>query len=301
MAVEILRKWKYQFSYLLVNSLIGAYMINRIVLSSEQLRHWEDNGFLILKSFFDQKRIDAVNHLVDSLWENRKTSGTLLTSDVFIGTPNERRIYFRMATNDSRLVSYKLNDLYLENEAILDLNLDPRLCNILRELLGGRPLVFNTLNFERGSQQRDHFDTFYMPPVVPNKMLATWIALEKGSESSGPLRYYPGSHKIPPYRFSNGKFTAIASEMAAFDEYISRNLRDYNLSPTTFFPEAGDVFIWHAQLYHGGTPILNPELTRKSLVTHYFRARDYVLRRGWQFRKKGDAFYLRKPHQSVNA
>lgn len=32
----------------------------------------------------------------------------------------------------------------------------------------------------------------------------------------------------------------------------------------------GDVFIWHANLMHGGEPMLNKEQTRKSMVVHYF-------------------------------
>ena len=42
----------------------------------------------------------------------------------------------------------------------------------------------------------------------------------------------------------------------------------------SFEAEAGDVFIWHAQLYHGGSAIEDQARTRRSLVTHYFRAQD---------------------------
>ena len=49
---------------------------------------------------------------------------------------------------------------------------------ILHNLLGGETMAINTLNFERGSQQAYHFDTFYMPAPVKDKVLATRIALE---------------------------------------------------------------------------------------------------------------------------
>jgi hypothetical protein len=35
------------------------------------------------------------------------------------------------------------------------------------------------------------------------------------------------------------------------------------------------MLIWHANLLHGGEPILNPTLTRKSMVIHYY-AKDVV-------------------------
>jgi len=31
----------------------------------------------------------------------------------------------------------------------------------------------------------------------------------------------------------------------------------------------GDVFLWHGMLVHGGSPVKNPALTRKSMVIHY--------------------------------
>jgi len=34
------------------------------------------------------------------------------------------------------------------------------------------------------------------------------------------------------------------------------------------------VFIWSCQIAHGGTPIADPKSTRRSLVTHYWRADD---------------------------
>ena len=37
----------------------------------------------------------------------------------------------------------------------------------------------------------------------------------------------------------------------------------------------GDVFIWHANLIHGGSPIKDHSLTRKSMVIHYY-AKDVI-------------------------
>jgi ectoine hydroxylase-related dioxygenase (phytanoyl-CoA dioxygenase family) len=37
-----------------------------------------------------------------------------------------------------------------------------------------------------------------------------------------------------------------------------------------YTPKAGSVLIWHENLAHGGSPRKNDELTRKSIVSHYF-------------------------------
>jgi ectoine hydroxylase-related dioxygenase (phytanoyl-CoA dioxygenase family) len=54
-------------------------------------------------------------------------------------------------------------------------------------------------------------------------------------------------------------------------EIIAKN----GLQPKVFLPKKGDVFIWHANLVHGGTPVRNTALTRKSMVIHYY-AKDVI-------------------------
>jgi len=136
-------------------------------------------------------------------------------------------------------------------------------------------MICNSLNFEFGSQQDYHFDTFYMPSPTPNKMVASWIALEDATADNGPLTYYPGSHKIPPYHFSSGSTLIVEEEMPAFNDYIYGEIEKRNLQPVTLLAEKGDVLIWHSQLFHGGSQINDTLKTRKSLVTHYFTNEDF--------------------------
>jgi phytanoyl-CoA hydroxylase len=41
------------------------------------------------------------------------------------------------------------------------------------------------------------------------------------------------------------------------------------LEQRTFLPKQGDVVIWSADLAHGGSPVTDPLLTRRSIVGHY--------------------------------
>ena len=266
------------------------------MLTEDQLKSWDENGFLVLEKFFSDDRINGVNKLIDELWNKRKDSNLVI--DAFIGTDKERRMKFADAEDVVRNEPYKLNDLFLEYKEVRDLVLDPKLCLAMADLLEGDPMVCNGLSFERGSQQDFHFDTFYMPPPVENKMVATWIALEDATAESGPLRYYPGSHNIEPYHFSDGRLNAIEDEMDAFNEYIREQLDFFSLEPVTFLPDKGDVLIWHAQLLHGGDVIEDKELTRKSLVSHYFRASDFPPDRVHTY-EKGRHMLLRE-HQGVS-
>jgi phytanoyl-CoA hydroxylase len=269
-------------------------------VDDEQLAFWGEYGYLVLPGFFGADRIAEINHELDALWTDRSVDDRNLIVDAFIDTPRERRMRLRDVPDEARTLPYKLNDLYLDSEFVREIALDPRLADVLGDLLDGAPIAFNSLNFERGSQQRLHFDTFYMPPSVENKMLATWVALEDTDVRSGPLRYFPGSHKIPPYHFVDGRLNARPEEMPDFDVYIDRELTGRGLEQQTFCAKAGDVFIWSAQLYHGGAPIEDMSLTRRSLVTHYFRAQeiDTAIYVGTVEDIGGERFYLRKAHQT---
>jgi ectoine hydroxylase-related dioxygenase (phytanoyl-CoA dioxygenase family) len=227
-----------------------------------------------LEKFFSDDEVAQINAAMDDVWADQSLYNPL-TISAFTGTDRYTETYLRCVAADAREPAYKLNHLYLYRPDVLRLLSSPAFTEALCGLLGGSALLFNGLNMERGTEQRFHFDTFYMPPAVPNKMVASWIALEDVHPDSGPLQYYPGSHLIEPYRFSNGKIWAIAEEMPRFDEYIQREIAERGLKAQQICPQKGDVFIWHAQLYHGGSPIKDRTRTRRSMVNHFWRAEDY--------------------------
>lgn len=237
---------------------------------------WDNNGILHLRNVFSKRDIDPVNQLVDQLWGEQKLKATNLTIDVFINSGKHRRIHMHEAPSEAREEPYKLNDLYLDYSVVQQLALNDRLVPILSMLLHGTPVICNSLNFERGSEQELHVDSFFMAPLSANRMVASWVALEDCHADSGPLRYVVGSHKIPPYRFSSGLTKAIGAEMESCHSYYNQQIQQRGLETKTIAPRAGDVLIWHAQLMHGGSTIRDSTRTRRSLVTHYYRAEDQV-------------------------
>jgi ectoine hydroxylase-related dioxygenase (phytanoyl-CoA dioxygenase family) len=269
----------------------------RKILSDAQLAEWDENGYLVLPRFMPHGRVRELNSQLDALWRERKKDDHGLVADVFISTHREKRIPFAKATDRARAKPYKLNDLYLESELVRETILDPELVEVLYDLLDGAPVVSNTLSMERGSQQRMHCDTFYIAPAEPNRMVGAMVLLEDTKATTGPLRFYPGSHKIPAYVFADGRLNVNDDELPDFDEYIGKEIADRGLLPLDFEGNAGDVLIWHAQLYNGGAPIADMELTQKTVVAHYLRLndipRDNVVDLG------GERYYMQRPHQQL--
>ena len=243
-------------------------------LDAAKVSFFFENGYLVLPKLFNDEEVAAINGAVDRAWADRSIYNNL-TISAYTGTENYTETYLRYVDRDARNFRYKLNHLYLYEPRVLDLLYSEKLYSVLAELLQDKPVVFNGLNMEHGTEQRMHIDTFYMPPRTFGKMVASWIALEDIHPDSGPLTYVPKSNQIPAYRFSHGEIWAKQEEMPAFDEYYGEELANRRLKSETFSPKKGDVFIWHAQLYHGGGAINNRSLTRKSMVNHFWSYEDY--------------------------
>ena len=161
--------------------------------------------------------------------------------------------------------------------------------------LSERGIVCNTLNLEFGSQQADHTDSLYMAAPDGEHLIASWIALEDGHLDAGPLRYWPGSHRIAPYRNKGGGLQHRDDEVHVYRAYMAAEVARRGLKVERLVPRAGDLFIWHGQLFHGGEAIADPSRTRRSLVTHYWRARDVE---GIHAEiGKGRYWHARKAHQ----
>lgn len=194
--------------------------------------------------------------------------------DILSGEDEHKSYRMHEAKPEHKAEVYKLNNLFYTHGGIRKVALSPVISEAVKSLLDGEGMICNSLNFERGSQQPFHLDTWFMPPYVEDKMVAANIALEPMDEDNGPFTYYPGSHKIPYWTFSHGGTSSVEIELPRCLEYMEDEIAKRGLKAETFACEAGDVFLWHARLFHGGSPIRDRSRTRKSLVVHYWRKGD---------------------------
>jgi ectoine hydroxylase-related dioxygenase (phytanoyl-CoA dioxygenase family) len=107
-------------------------------------------------------------------------------------------------------------------------------------------------------------------------LLGVWIALEDITTENGPLHYYPGSHKLPYYLNSDynneGTDYMIGDKSyAEYEKMMQQKIAEQGLKKEIFKAKKGDLLIWHANLFHGGEPHTNKNMTRKSMVLHYFK------------------------------
>ena len=214
----------------------------------EGILSWSEKGYMILDQCFTGAEADRIQREIDDLVARRK---------------------LRPTADDKLLFANRVS------AAIRSVTRDPRLTDLLGFLLDRKVVPFQTINFMRGSNQRAHSDSIHMTTYPLGYLIAVWIALEDIHPDSGPLFYYPGSHRLPYLLnedFNDGS-TALRLGRADYVDYedrVDRLIREKRLEKTVFLPRKGDVLIWHANLIHGGMPVIDPALTRKSMVIHYF-------------------------------
>jgi ectoine hydroxylase-related dioxygenase (phytanoyl-CoA dioxygenase family) len=141
-------------------------------------------------------------------------------------------------------------------------------------------VAFQTINFLQGSSQRAHSDSIHMTTYPLGYLIAVWIALEDTNMENGPLFYYPGSHRLPyllNHDFNEGEtaLTLGKKDYPDYEDALEALINKNHFEKKIFLAKKGDVFIWHANLVHGGLPVLDRELTRKSMVIHYY-AKDVI-------------------------
>lgn len=149
----------------------------------------------------------------------------------------------------------------------------PPVLEFLKSHFRDAPCACQTLTYIHGSEQGAHQDTIHLTPYPSGFMCGVWIALEDVQADSGELFVYPGSHKTPRLRARDlglEKVDQDYSSYTIFDAAIQNLLKDGGYERVEYRPKAGQVLVWHENLIHGGSPRRNRELTRLSIVSHYF-------------------------------
>jgi len=164
-----------------------------------------------------------------------------------------------------------------KNGAFCQILKHPALLRSIRLLMEREPKTLQTITSHKGSQQGLHSDSIHMTTYPLGYLSAAWIAFEDIHPDSGPLVYYPGSHRLP-YVFSKDigiaeddlKKNGYGPYREKYEPYIRQLIDQHHIEPHYFHAKKGDVLIWHANLVHGGSMRRNLALSRRALVCHFF-------------------------------
>lgn len=240
------------------------------------LRQFADDGYFLFSTDLSADDAKAFENDVDRLWSERPANIT-----VAYDTPPKR---FRDADSArDRKPKYRIHDIHSCSAVARRLYLDRRIHRWMQLILGEEPVATQSLFFEYGSQQALHRDSIVVPTPLFGHLAAVWIALEDIDPRSGALLYVPGSHKMPFYEFAPGQFVFDYARMGADDVAKAMRFHDEEmarrgLETKMFAPKRGEAFVWHSALMHGGGPVEDERLTRRSFVIHYSSRRTHPQR-----------------------
>lgn len=226
---------------------------------------WHEEGFVCIPGAFSQSEIDIHNEIV--------SSARLMLDDSL----------------DAHGFGDRIGQLHQVYPDLMNISAKSEIVDFLSWAFGEEPVLFGSLQFEKGTEQAPHIDAIFFWPEPAYAMAGVWVALEDIDPNAGPLFYIPGSHKWPFYhsndvvsqrphlkdRWINSgnsvELGGLVSEVgnAWTEDFIAmeKDRAGKRISPSI---KAGDVVIWHSLLAHGGSPRINTALSRKSVVYHYF-------------------------------
>ena len=223
-------------------------------------RAWRRDGFVILPGFFEDT-------LLDDLWESMVAAIKAGTLPFSLDTMTENENYEGRAL-DMHVVVSELRQLLHY----------PQTLEIVSLLLGRPTRPFQTIAFFVGSEQGVHSDSIHMTTYPEGYLVGAWAAAEDIHPDSGPLVYYPGSHRLPYYLSQEVGITPEEttfenpweSYVTKYEPFVAELVESQGLEPLVYTPKKGDLLLWHANLLHGGTARRDRERSRKSIVCHYF-------------------------------
>jgi phytanoyl-CoA hydroxylase len=146
---------------------------------------------------------------------------------------------------------------------IREVALDPRLVDLVEEVLGERSLLAFTMFYFKPPGARGqafHQDNFYLK-VKPGTCCAVWIACDAADSENGGLSLVPGTHELE----------IVCPEESDRSSSFAKELVQPPEGLTAILPELdpGDALLFHGNLIHGSQPNLSRDRFRRSLICHY--------------------------------
>lgn len=245
------------------------------------LESWVRDGYVVVEGLIDHEQIDAMLAELDGLFGETEPRDVLEFCDLQFGDDGHRETLshaalLARAEADRRAAAgrsnWRLHSMHHACTSARALSADPGLERIASLVLGLPATARYSINFLYGSDQPLHEDTAVFHLRTPNLLVGAWIACEDIDEASGPLAYYPGSHRRPLYEefddYPNHNFRTASPETAArYTRHVAETAESFE--EHQFLARKGDVLFWHGGLIHGGATIADTSRTRRSFVLHF--------------------------------
>jgi len=233
-------------------------LIKQIDLTQEErdlMIQFHEKGFVVLDLGLSDEQLTAIRTEIDDINSNESTK-----------TQDERYHYSK---------GKRIFEGWKQSKLLRDLSLNNKVLNFINLLYQRKPVPFQTITFNYGSNQPLHSDLLHFSSMPQRWMTACWIALEDMDENNGTLSYVPESHKLPIFEFYDlnikaPKFGEQFESYSEYEEFVRQLVESKKLKTETLQCKRGHALIWASNLLHGGIEIKDVSRSRYSHVTHYY-------------------------------
>ncbi|BCM90046.1 hypothetical protein IAD21_01897 [Abditibacteriota bacterium] len=231
-------------------------MTTTSLLSPEQLRSWEDNGFLLVSGLFSGEEVAQIRDHFMAIQREAQTPNSPLRKKYAPLSPEQ-------SGGDVLKEFPRVMHPHNWDELSRRQMLNERVQNVLRDLFGEEPIAAQSMFYFKPMGARGqalHQDNFYLN-VRPGTCIAAWLAIDDADEENGGMNVVPGSHKLgvqcPGMADMTQSFTTEEVAVPEGHEAVPARMK------------AGDVLFFNGSMIHGSTPNVSKDRFRRAFICHY--------------------------------
>ncbi len=202
-------------------------------LQCEAFGHWIVEGYVVLHNLIPEQQIDGMLGDMDQLWTTDTAIPDLEIMDLQFnpqdplgrGFKHSRLVGLDRNTRErlKQNCHWRIHGFYRFSSSAAQIFFNSQLIEWTSLIFDRTSSPRYTINFTYGSGQSLHQDMSVFHLWPPNYLIGAWLACEDIHPESGPLVFYPRSHRDRMF--------------AGFDNYPQTNLRTCNLETTKAYEE----------------------------------------------------------------
>lgn len=215
-------------------------------LDSEQLKFFNEEGFLKLNSVFTTTEVNRLKNELEIIWINSVKNG------------------FAQVSNKKPLASLfpPMRNCHEESQSLRNFIFNTPIFSIMRDIFSKEALLAGSTCFYKvpGADELPLHQDNYDIGAFPGTTCAFWISLDEATTQNGCLKIVPRTHKqgllrpnIPGHKSVYGQTVTIPK----------------GFSSIALETSPGDVVLFSGDTLHGSFANQSKNKTRNSLVMHF--------------------------------
>ena len=218
-------------------------------MTEEQLRTFEEKGYLVLRKFEESESCDTILDIAKAHLKHKVPP--IETESEYVGKSMEERKRISDGESEKReehITVRRLRQVYHRDIVFKRWMESAKIRPVLRQVLGEEPVItishhnsIMTKMPHTSTETSWHQDIRYWSFESDN-LVSVWLALDKENDRNGVLEFIPGSHKM---EFSSEQF----GDKEYFLDKLERNQALIDTKEQTLL-QKGDVVLFHSKLLH---------------------------------------------------